>query len=62
MKFANVLGIIMSRIILTVLWVVGFGAYAVVLRIVGLLRPKNTTDTYWVDPPEAVENGMQYQF
>ncbi|MDP7477042.1 MAG: hypothetical protein QF442_01180, partial [Candidatus Peribacteraceae bacterium] len=31
-KFSHVLGIIMTFIILTVLWIVGFGVYAIVMK------------------------------
>ena len=49
MEFSHVLGRIMSTIILTVLWIVGFGTYAVVLKIMRLIRPENATGSTWVD-------------
>ena len=58
-KFSHVLGIIMSKIILSVLWIVGFGPYAIFWRL-GHLREKKK-DTYWVEISH--ENAsMKYSF
>ena len=52
----------MSHIILTLLWIVGFGVYAIVLRIVWLFRSRATPESYWVDPPKDFPDSMKYQF
>ena len=62
MAFAHVLGRIVSFILLTVLWIAGFGAYAVAWRIAVLLRRKPQPATFWVDPPPKAENDMLHQF
>jgi hypothetical protein len=62
MKFSHILGMIMSRIILTLLWIVGFGIYGIVMKIINLFKSKKSPDTYWRDPPTDFENSMKYQF
>lgn len=63
MIFSHVLGIIMSTIILTVLWIVGFGIYAIILKIISIPSLfKKHPETYWIDvKPETVDN-MRYPF
>ena len=49
MAFSHILGMIMSTIILTILWIVGFGIYAVILKIVTLpARFRKSPDSYWI--------------
>lgn len=61
MRFSHVLGYIMSTILLTILWVVVFGAYAIVLKIICLFKTPSHTDTYWIDISNE-STDMQYQF
>ena len=61
MLFAETLGKIMSWIILTILWIVGFGIYGIIMKVLMLFKRKEA-DTYWVDPPKEFENSMKYQF
>ncbi|MBI3331830.1 hypothetical protein HYZ99_02610, partial [Candidatus Peregrinibacteria bacterium] len=42
MAFSHALGMVMSKIILTILWVVGFGLYGIVLKVIGLFQKKPT--------------------
>ncbi|MBU2259985.1 hypothetical protein KKC44_05275 [Patescibacteria group bacterium] len=61
--FSNVLGRVMSFIILTILWLVLFGIYAIILKILSIHKLwKKPPDTYWVDPLLEVPNGMHHQF
>ncbi|PIP65554.1 hypothetical protein COW95_01155, partial [Candidatus Peregrinibacteria bacterium CG22_combo_CG10-13_8_21_14_all_49_11] len=62
MKFSHVLGMIMSKIILTVLWIVGFGTYGICLKVIYLFKKEKKTDTYWLDTEQDFENSMKYQF
>jgi len=62
MKFSHVLGMVMSKIILTVLWVIGFGIYGITLKIIHLFKKEKDTDTYWLDTEQDFENSMKYQF
>jgi hypothetical protein len=62
MAFSHVLGLVMSKIILTILWIVGFGMYAIVLKILHLVSFRKKPETYWVDTPKDFENSMKYQF
>jgi hypothetical protein len=61
MAFSKLIGKVMSPIILTILWIVGFGLYAVILKIVAVLRkPTPAPVTYWIDA--EVPTDMQRQF
>lgn len=46
MAFSHVLGLVMSTILLTILWIVGFGSYAVATSIAGL-RGRKPAISYW---------------
>lgn len=63
MKFSHILGLIMSTIILTILWIVGFGLYAIILKIIMIPSLfKKSPETYWIDiKPDPIEN-MKYPF
>ena len=63
MTFSHYLGIVMSTIILTILWLVVFGAYAIIMKLWRL--PKlfaKAPESFWVDTPKDFENSMRYQF
>lgn len=60
--FSHALGMVMSRIILTILWLTAFMIYAVVLKIILLFQRETPKDSYWVDPPADFEGSMKYQF
>ena len=63
MAFSHILGMIMSTIILTILWIVGFGIYAVILKIVTLpARFRRSPDSYWIDAKPASVEEMRYPF
>lgn len=57
-KFSHAFGRMMSWLILTILWLVGFGAYAIVRKCAGIFRSKPTTGWH-VLPPEPSESIMQ---
>lgn len=62
-KFSHILGNIMSFIILTVLWIVGFGTYAIIMKIITL--PKRFAaepDTFWIDANVTTADTMRHQF
>lgn len=58
MLFSKALGRVMSWILLTILWVVVFGIYAIVLKIIVIFRKQTRPVTYWhdlaIDPPESM--------
>lgn len=60
MKFSHALGIVMSKIILTVLWIVGFGSYAIAWKIAHVFKRKKK-DTYWKAISNE-KNDMKYPF
>ncbi|TSC59231.1 MAG: hypothetical protein Greene041619_67 [Candidatus Peregrinibacteria bacterium Greene0416_19] len=53
MEFSHALGKLMSFIILTILWIVGFGIYAIIMKIVALVRRPQPTASFWI--PATVE-------
>tara|TARA_Y100000310_G_scaffold310740_1_gene356279 strand:+ start:529 stop:840 length:312 start_codon:yes stop_codon:yes gene_type:complete len=59
LKFSHGLGIVMSKLILTILWIVGFGPYAIVWKL-GHLKKKKS-DTYWVKVDNEKAD-MKYSF
>ncbi|MCK5017383.1 MAG: hypothetical protein KAS32_09980 [Candidatus Peribacteraceae bacterium] len=59
MKFSHFLGIVMSKIILTILWIIGFGPYAIIWKL-GHLR-KRKEKSYWVEISKE-DNDMKYSF
>lgn len=61
-KFSHVLGMIMSWIILTILWIVGFGFYAIIMKLIWIFQPKKSPESYWIDTEPDFENSMRYQF
>ncbi len=62
-KFSHVLGIVMSFIILTVLWIVGFGIYAIILKIITFpKRFQKDPNTYWIDAEVSDIDSMKHQF
>ena len=57
------IGMVMSKIILTILWIVGFGTYGIVMQLIGLFAKKTSNPaTYWVDTQEDFKDSMKYQF
>ncbi|OGJ59882.1 hypothetical protein A2881_01975 [Candidatus Peribacteria bacterium RIFCSPHIGHO2_01_FULL_55_13] len=61
MRFSHVLGRIMSTILLTIIWIVVFSIYAIILKMIYLFSGKPPTDTYWVDVSKD-STDMRYQF
>ncbi len=61
MRFSHILGRIMSTILLTIIWIVVFGAYAIVLKIVRLFSTTTATQGYWIDVSKE-NTDMKYQF
>ena len=62
-KFSHVLGIVMSFLILTVLWIVGFGTYAIIIKIVTFpKRFASKPQTYWIDVAPSTAESMKHQF
>ncbi len=61
--FAEILGKIMSKIILTILWIVGFGTYGIILKCIWVFRRKPpTAASYWIDVPPAPPGDLHHQF
>ena len=62
MAFSHALGLVMSKILLTILWIVGFGIYAIPMKIATIFRPKKSLATYWHDVPAEYPDSMRHQF
>ena len=63
MKFSHVLGLVMNTIILSVLWIVGFGLYAIIFKILSV--PKlfaKAPETYWIEVKPDSRDSMKYPF
>ena len=64
MKFAHVLGVINGTIILTVLFFTMVGIYALIRKVLGLFRPKQKDESFWVKrrlrPPTIEEMKRQF--
>ena len=61
MSFSHILGRIMSTILLTVLWIVVFGMYAIILKCIALFKKRPSNETYWIDVRNE-STDMRYQF
>lgn len=61
MAVSHAIGVVMSSIILTILWVLVFGAYAIVLKIPSLFAKKTVPTTFWWDVSEEASD-FQHQF
>lgn len=64
MEFSHVLGRIMSFIILTVLWIVGFGIYAIIAKLIGLFRRSSETASasFWIEVAPLEPKHLLRQF
>lgn len=61
MEFSKALGMVMSWIILTILWIVGFGAYAIVMKVMKLFTKRTMPpSSYWIDA--SPETDLRRQF
>ncbi len=62
-KFSHLLGIIMSFLILTILWIIGFGTYGIIMNIMTLrARCKPKPDSYWIDVEPSTTESLKHQF
>jgi len=62
MRFAHLLGRIVSFLLLSILWLFGFGIYGIALRVAKSIRPEPSRDSYWIDVPPKMADDMRHQF
>jgi len=62
LAFSHALGRVMSFVIHTVLWLVFFSVYGIMLKVLYLFQSKKEPKTYWVDPLPDVPDGIGVQF
>lgn len=61
--FSHYLGIVMSFLILTVLWIIGFGTYGIILKIISLpKRFAREPESYWITATSSTKETMSQQF
>lgn len=60
--FSHAFGRVMSFIILTILWIVGFGIYGIATKAIALFRHTGPRDSYWVDLEPMKEDSLVHQF
>lgn len=49
MAVSHAIGVVMSSILLTIVWVLVFGAYAIVMKIPSLFVRKTKPESFWWD-------------
>lgn len=59
--FSVALGKVMSWIILTILWIVGFGTYAIVMKLVDIFVTR-APQTGWIHVPVADPDDLHRSF
>lgn len=62
MAFSHLLGRIMSRIILTVFWLLCIGLYAVLWKFARLFTRSPVIGSMWKDATPQTAASMRYQF
>jgi len=61
MAVSHAIGMVMSSIILTIMWVVIFGAYGIVLKLPALFVKKTKRDSFWWDV-SGEQHDFRHQF
>lgn len=61
MAISHKIGLVMSSIILSLLWIVMFGLYAIILNIITIFQKKRIQTSYWCDVSEE-QTDLQHQF
>ena len=63
MEFSRALGMVMSKIVMTLFWVVGFGIYGIIRKISLLFVGKAVApETFWIDVPPTKADDLHHQF
>lgn len=62
MKISAGIGFVMSKILLTILWAVGFGAYAIAYRLSSLFQKKQPSTSYWISATPDFPESMKHPF
>lgn len=62
-KLSHGMGIVMSFLILTVLWIIGFGTYAIIIKIITFPRRfRPEPNSYWIECEPSTPESMKHQF
>ncbi len=53
----------MSFLILSILWIVGFGIYGIIMKVITFpKRFAKEPESYWLDATPTTSESMKYQF
>ena len=58
----HAIGRVMSFIILTILWIIGFGIYGIVMKIIALFTKEEKKESYWIDLEPMTDESLTQQF
>ena len=61
MAVSHFIGLIMSSVMLSLIWVIVFGAYAMIIKTVSLFGTKKRSGTDWADVSSEASD-FQHQF
>ena len=56
------IGLVMSAVVLTILWVVIFGIYAILTKLLRTIGVMKSVPTGWQDCPSEPPENVHYQF
>lgn len=63
MTFSRAIGLVMSSILLTILWAIVFGIYALIIKIISLLKgPGPDPKSHWISVKNNAPNDYRNQF
>jgi len=63
MILSHAIGVVMSYLVLTILWIFGFGPYAIILKIIRLLSThKEPPESTWMDATPEDATTMRNPF
>lgn len=62
MQFSHGLGLVMSSILLSIMWLLGVGIYGIVWKIGGLFSNKKSVQTYWLPLAPSKPDDMRHPF
>jgi hypothetical protein len=60
-EISHAIGVVMSSIILTALWILVFGTYAIILKIPSLFAKKTNPGSFWRDASKE-HSDFKHQF
>lgn len=62
MAVSHSVGLIFSSILLTLLWLLGIGSYAVIFMVFNIFHRKTPSQTYWLPTPKNSTHDLEHPF